>query len=181
SGVGGRNRGAVVMARGALKSGTSSVDSCRSLRDPSASTSWWRKWSVPAAAAKVTRASNGPSKYTCPSSPLARSQLDWAGADGRGVQTAVIEVAPPGPGAAPAHKSPVSGTVGASTSGASALEISGGAAFSAAFFAAASISASEGAKYPVRALTSTPGRLTRTAILWNLPSAGFFADEYPSR
>ena len=29
---------------------------------------------------------------------------------------------------------------------------------------------------PVRARTSTPGRFTLTAILWNLPSAGFFAD-----
>src|SRR5258708_7483937 len=71
--------------------------------------------------------------------------LELAAREPLGVQARVPRGLPPGPGAAPAHRSPETAMWGAFTIVESAFEISGGASSAAAFFRAASISVVDGA------------------------------------
>src|SRR5436189_718992 len=56
-----------------------------------------------------------------------------------------------------------------------------GMAVAVAAAAAAAIASALGARYPLRALTDSPGRVTFTSILRYLPSFDWLVDEYPSR
>src|SRR6185295_5553290 len=97
------------------------------------------------------------------------------GAFGSGSQTNVTRVLPFSPREVPIQVRTTLAFEGRATAAASAASTGlGGPGFGGASARAASDCVS--AQYPLRARTCTPGRFTRTRMLWNLPSVGASAE-----